>query len=181
MIDSEGYRLNVGIILCNGTGQVFWARRAGMNSWQFPQGGIRHNEAPDAAMFRELYEEVGLRRNDVEIIGRTHEWLRYNLPERYIRRDTQPVCIGQRQLWYILRLLACESRIRFDCSRKPEFDGWRWVEFWDPLLDVVYFKREVYRQALSELEPLLTAQNIPVGPPPRLHERRRPRPGRPVS
>lgn len=175
MIDSEGYRLNVGIILCNDTGQVFWARRAGMNSWQFPQGGIRYNEAPDAAMFRELYEEVGLRRNDVEIIGRTHEWLRYNLPERYIRRDSQPVCIGQRQLWYILRLLASESRIRFDCSRKPEFDGWRWVEFWDPLADVVYFKREVYRLALSELEPLLTAQNIPVSPPPRLHNRRGPR------
>jgi putative (di)nucleoside polyphosphate hydrolase len=175
MIDSEGYRLNVGIILCNDAGQVFWARRVGMNSWQFPQGGIRYNEAPDAAMFRELYEEVGLRRDDVQIIGRTHEWLRYNLPERYIRRDSQPVCIGQRQLWYILRLLASEAHIRFDCSRKPEFDGWRWVEFWDPLVDVVYFKREVYRLALSELEPLLAARNIPVGPPPRLPGRKGPR------
>jgi putative (di)nucleoside polyphosphate hydrolase len=162
MIDSEGYRLNVGIILCNDDGRVFWARRAGMRSWQFPQGGIKFNEDPDSAMFRELYEEVGLRNSHVQVIGRTNEWLRYDLPERYIRKHSQPLCIGQKQLWYILRLNAAESNICLNRSDKPEFDAWCWVDYWHPLTDVVYFKREVYRQALTELGYHLIPAQVPV-------------------
>jgi putative (di)nucleoside polyphosphate hydrolase len=164
MIDEEGYRLNVGIILCNDAGRVFWARRIGMNSWQFPQGGIRAHEDPETAMFRELREEVGLRREHVQIIGRTRGWLRYHLPERYIRRDSMPLCIGQKQLWYLLRLVSGEGAIRFDCSDRPEFDAWCWVEYWRPLHEVVYFKRKVYRQALSELGGLLVSDKVPISP-----------------
>ena len=155
MIDRDGYRLNVGIILSNDEGRLFWARRIGMQSWQFPQGGIKRNEDPETAMFRELYEEVGLKSRDVEIIGRTSEWLRYELPERFIRRRSSPVCIGQKQIWFMLKLASEESRIRLDCSDKPEFDHWRWVDYWHPVNDVVYFKRKVYRDALTELRDLL--------------------------
>lgn len=151
MIDPDGYRLNVGIVLCNDEGRVFWARRIGMRSWQFPQGGIKRHEEPEAAMYRELYEEVGLRYRDVKLIARTREWLRYELPERYIRRHSFPLCIGQKQLWYMLRLRASESRIKLNCTGKPEFDNWCWVDYWHPVNDVVYFKRKVYRQALTEL------------------------------
>lgn len=160
MIDPDGYRLNVGIILCNDEGRVFWARRIGMRSWQFPQGGIKRNEDPEAAMYRELYEEVGLRCRDVNIIGRTREWLRYDLPERYIRKHSYPLCIGQKQLWYMLRLAAAESRIRLDCTGKPEFDNWCWVDYWHPVNDVVYFKRHVYRQALTELGDYLVSPKL---------------------
>lgn len=151
VIDREGYRLSVGIVLCNSQKQVLWARRTGMRSWQFPQGGIKRNEAPEQAMFRELYEEVGLSNDDVEFIGCTDSWLRYQLPERYVRKHSVPLCIGQKQIWYILNLRSPESLIRLDCSERPEFDHWRWVDYWFPINDVVYFKREVYRQALTEL------------------------------
>jgi len=151
IIDGEGYRLSVGIVLCNAERQVFWARRAGMRSWQFPQGGIQTGEDPEGAMFRELYEEVGLRGEDVECIGRTDSWLRYQLPERYVRKHSLPLCIGQKQIWYSLSLRSPDSVIRLDCSDRPEFDNWRWVDYWFPISDVVYFKREVYRQALAEL------------------------------
>ncbi|MEY2700419.1 MAG: hypothetical protein RIQ52_1174 [Pseudomonadota bacterium] len=124
-----------------------------MRSWQFPQGGINENEEPDAAMYRELFEEVGLRREHVHIIARTRDWLRYQLPERYIRRRSQPVCIGQKQIWYILRLTGSESAIDLRLTDHPEFDAWCWVDYWHPVQDVVYFKREVYRQALRELAP----------------------------
>lgn len=164
MIDTEGYRLNVGIILCNDEGRVFWARRVGMRSWQFPQGGIKQYETPEQAMYRELYEEVGLRKFQVQVIGRTREWLRYDLPERYIRKHSQPVCIGQKQLWYIMRMKARESNIRLDRTDKPEFDAWCWVDFWHPLRDVVYFKREVYRRALTELGSQLVTKKTPVSP-----------------
>ena len=162
MIDRDGYRLNVGIVLCNDEGRVFWARRVGMRSWQFPQGGIKRHEDPETAMYRELYEEVGLRSGDVKLIGRTSQWLRYDLPERYIRRRSYPVCIGQKQLWFMLKLAASESRIRLDCSCKPEFDHWCWVDYWRPVDDVVYFKRDVYQQALTELGDYLpTATRAP--------------------
>jgi putative (di)nucleoside polyphosphate hydrolase len=157
MIDPDGYRLNVGIVLCNDEGRVFWARRIGMRSWQFPQGGIKRHEEPEAAMYRELYEEVGLRYRDVKLIARTREWLRYELPERYIRRHSFPPCIGQKQLWYMLRLNASETRIKLNCTGKPEFDNWCWVDYWHPVNDVVYFKRKVYRQALTELGDYLIA------------------------
>ena len=162
MIDSKGYRSNVGIILCNDAGRVFWAKRIGANSWQFPQGGIDCNEDPQTAMYRELWEETGLEEKDVQLIGRTRYWLRYKLPERYIRRKSSPVCIGQKQIWYLLRLLSHESSFRLDRSERAEFDSWRWVEYWDPLKDVVYFKRSVYRRAMMELGAMLIPDAVPV-------------------
>jgi putative (di)nucleoside polyphosphate hydrolase len=164
MIDFEGYRLNVGIVLCNRDGRVFWARRTGMRSWQFPQGGIKYNEDPETAMYRELYEEVGLKSQHVRIIGRTQEWLRYELPDRFIRKNSQPLCIGQKQLWFILRLEVKESDICLNYTPKPEFDAWRWVDYWQPLDDVVYFKREVYKQALHELSCHIEIEPIGFSP-----------------
>lgn len=133
-----------------------------MDSWQFPQGGIKTHETPEAAMFRELHEETGLTREHVEVIGSTRRWLNYDLPRRYIRKNCRPLCIGQKQRWFLLRLTSTENHVRFDCSDRPEFDDWRWVHYWHPLRDVVYFKRGVYRKALAELGVMLTPENIPV-------------------
>lgn len=155
MIDSEGYRSNVGIILCNRHGRLFWARRIHQDAWQFPQGGIRRGETPEQALYRELMEEVGLAPEHVQIMGCTRDWLRYRLPGRFIRRDSKPVCIGQKQRWFMLRLVGDETDVRLDCTDQPEFDNWRWVSYWRPLHEVVFFKRKVYRQALRELKPLL--------------------------
>lgn len=153
-IDAEGFRPNVGIVVLNARGQVLWARRVGgKDAWQFPQGGINPGETPEQALYRELYEEVGLTRDQVSLIACTRGWLRYRLPQRLIRRRTEPLCIGQKQKWYLLRLEAPDSAISFDNGYKPEFDHWRWVNYWHPLSKVVTFKREVYRRALTELVP----------------------------
>ena len=165
MIDSEGYRPNVGIILCNHEQRLFWGRRVGQNAWQFPQGGIEHHESPEEAMFRELKEEVGLLPHQVDLMGVTENWLRYRLPKRFIRHHCQPLCIGQKQRWFMLKVRCEETDICFTHSSKPEFDGWRWVKYWHPLREVVYFKRRVYTRALEEFAPLL----FPEGPPSRSH------------
>ena len=159
MIDSEGYRANVAIVLSNSQGQLFWAKRVGMDAWQFPQGGIRRNESARSAMYRELYEETGLLPEHVRVIGCTQDWLRYRLPKRFIRPHTSPVCIGQKQIWYLLELLANESEVKLDACQKPEFDHWRWVDFWQPVEEVVEFKRKVYESALRELLELAFPQN----------------------
>lgn len=155
MIDTDGFRANVGIILSNERGDVFWARRIGRTGWQFPQGGIRADESAEAAMFRELREEVGLDPGHVEILGYTQRWLRYRLPQQYLRRDSLPLCIGQKQRWYLLRFRGSETDFRFDTSDSPEFDNWCWVDYWTPAEEVIFFKRKVYRRALRELAPLL--------------------------
>lgn len=155
MIDSEGFRPNVGIILSNPEGKVFWARRFGQNAWQFPQGGIQNHETADEAMYRELFEETGLLPEHVEIVGKTSNWLRYRLPKRMIRKNTNPVCIGQKQIWFMLRLTASEANFNLSTMDRPEFDHWCWVDYWHPMREVVFFKRNVYKKALSELEHLI--------------------------
>ncbi|MGX9418410.1 RNA pyrophosphohydrolase [Vibrio sp. RC27] len=150
MIDGDGYRLNVGIVICNSHGQVFWAKRYGQHSWQFPQGGMDEGESPEQAMFRELYEEVGLTSKDVKILATSRHWLKYKLPKRLVRRDSQPVCIGQKQKWFLLRLESSDSRVNMQRGQTPEFDGWRWVSYWYPVRQVVSFKRDVYRRAMKE-------------------------------
>jgi putative (di)nucleoside polyphosphate hydrolase len=159
VIDSDGFRPNVGIILANDVGQVLWARRINQDAWQFPQGGINPRETPEEALFRELNEEVGLEQQDVKILACTRGWLRYRLPQRLVRTNSQPLCIGQKQKWFLLRLQSDENKVRMDLTGKPEFDGWRWVSYWYPLGQVVTFKREVYRRALKELAPRLLAQD----------------------
>ena len=158
MIDSDGYRSNVGIILSNQKGQVLWAQRMGQDAWQFPQGGVNPDETPEQAMFRELWEEVGLKEQDVELIASTNSWLRYKLPRRMVRRYSQPVCIGQKQKWFLLRLTSDESRLDLQATDDPEFEGWRWVDYWHPIKHVVYFKKRVYRCALQQLNKHLVAE-----------------------
>ena len=152
MIDLDGFRPNVGIMLANDRGQLLWARRVGgHNAWQFPQGGISEGESPKQALFRELYEEVGLARDAVEILGSTRGWLRYRLPKRFVRDGQKPICIGQKQKWFLLRMLEDDAAVQLDQNEKPEFDHWRWVSYWYPLDQIISFKREVYRRAMKDL------------------------------
>ncbi len=154
MIDESGYRPNVGIIVINREGKLFWGRRIGQDGWQFPQGGIDENETPKDALYRELHEEIGLLPEHVELLGQTRGWLKYHLPKRCIRAGQKPLCIGQKQKWFLLRLVSHDSEVRLNSVDHPEFDAWRWVDYWDPIGDVVYFKRSVYRNALCELSHL---------------------------
>ncbi len=126
-----------------------------MDAWQFPQGGIRHDEPVENAMYRELREETGLQPDHVEIVSFTNEWSRYRLPKRYIRRNSTPLCIGQKQIWYLLKLIAHEENVKLDVCKKPEFDLWKWVDFWKPVKEVVDFKRSVYEKTLIEFESIL--------------------------
>ncbi|MGI1679649.1 MAG: RNA pyrophosphohydrolase [Cellvibrionaceae bacterium] len=152
MIDEDGFRPNVGIIITNEQGQLFWARRVGgHDAWQFPQGGISENEHPEDALYRELHEEVGLEKEDVDVLACTKGWLRYRLPKQLIRHRSKPLCIGQKQKWFLLKHKSPEERIRLDLHKTAEFDHWRWVSYWYPLNQVVTFKRDVYRRALKEL------------------------------
>lgn len=174
MLDKEGYRPNVGIILLNQRNEVFWGKRIGQHSWQFPQGGIQHGENPKTAMLRELHEEVGLLPEHVHIIGRTKDWIRYDVPDEFLRRNApvrgrRVAYRGQKQIWFLLRMAGRDSDICLRATDHPEFDAWRWNPYWIPLNDVIDFKRDVYTLALSELARFLSKKthlmSIPWGSP----------------
>ena len=158
VIDAAGFRFNVGIILANAKGKLLLAKRLGQDAWQFPQGGVLRGETPKEAMYRELHEELGLRPEHVSLVGSTRGWLRYRLPRRFIRRNSKPVCVGQKQKWFLLRLESPESRLRFDAAATPEFDDYRWVDPDVPPREVIFFKRKVYRRAIRELTRLLDGE-----------------------
>ncbi len=163
-IDAEGFRANVGIILANADNRLLLGGRVGAKGWQFPQGGMFEGEEPVEAMYRELREEIGLERDDVHLLGVTRDWLRYRLPRKYVRRNSDPLCVGQKQRWFMLRLVSDEERVRFDRGDKPEFDRARWVHFWRPVKEVIYFKRRVYARALYELGPCVFPDGVPQRP-----------------
>ena len=164
VIDRDGFRANIGIVLMSGDGRLFLGRRAGGRGWQFPQGGMRAGESPVESLFRELKEEVGLGDEHVQIVGSTRHWLRYRLPPRYVRRHVKPLCLGQKQRWFLLRLRCPEDCFRFDTTAQPEFDRWRWVDYWQPIREVIYFKRAVYTRALHELGSLAFGAGLPPYP-----------------
>jgi len=165
-IDSEGFRANVGIVLMRDNGEVFLGQRTGARGWQFPQGGIRQGEGIEQALYRELREEIGLERAHVTVAGSTSDWIRYRLPKRYVRRGRGPLCIGQKQRWYLLRLALPEAAVEFSFTHtnEPEFDGWRWSNYWEPVREVIYFKRPVYVQMLDELAPFAFPAGAPAKP-----------------
>ena len=152
MLDRDGYRPNVAIVIVNGKNQVFWGKRIREHSWQFPQGGINPGETPEQAMYRELHEEVGLSGHHIKILGRTRDWLRYEVPQHWIKREWRGSYRGQKQIWYMLRLTGRDNDVSLRATDRPEFDAWRWHDYWIPLESVIEFKREVYRRALLELE-----------------------------
>lgn len=155
-MDEHGYRKNVGIILTKDRKDVLVAKRCHKKSaWQFPQGGIDDGETPQHALFRELEEELGLRKDDVTVLAESQQWLSYEIPKEFRRRSSKPICIGQKQKWFLLQLTSDESKICLDLHEKPEFDEWRWEDYWRPIDLIIWFKRDVYEQALKEFEPFM--------------------------
>ena len=175
MIDRDGYRPNVAIVLCNTRNQVFWGKRVKEHAWQFPQGGIKPGESPEQAMYRELQEETGLEQRHVRILGRTRDWLHYDVPDHWVKREWRGTYRGQKQIWYLLRLVGRDCDISLRASGHPEFDAWRWHDYWVPLEAVIDFKREVYRLGLEQLSGYLEMAPRVFGLSPYGRRRRHPR------
>jgi putative (di)nucleoside polyphosphate hydrolase len=149
IINRHGFRLNVGIIVSGQDNKLLWCRRIGQpDAWQFPQGGIQINETVKDAMFRELKEELGLNPQDVKCLFVTPKWLYYRLPEKYHNYQRKPYCIGQKQKWFLLRLVSNENKLILNHASSPEFDQWCWVDYWYPIDHVIPFKKQVYKKAL---------------------------------
>ena len=155
MSDEKHYRKNVGITLINNKQQIFIAKRCKQDVWQLPQGGVDKNETILNAMFRELNEEIGLKKNHIEIISKMPQWLYYDIPETYRKQANKSKYIGQKQLWFLLKLVSSDKNIKLDTYKIIEFDKWQWVDYWYPLKKVVSFKKQVYKKMLETFLPIV--------------------------
>jgi len=160
VIDKDGFRHGVGIVVVNQERQLLWAKRIGREAWQFPQGGIHTGETAEEAMYRELKEEIGLLPDHVRILAHSRRWLRYRLPRRLIRYYTKPLCVGQKQKWFLLYMLGRNQDVNLEHTASPEFDAWAWVPYWHPLREVVVFKQRVYTLALKEFARLVLSKRF---------------------
>ena len=151
----EGYRPNVAMVVLNSKNKVLICRRTNTKTWQFPQGGVDNNENLEKAMYRELLEEGGLRKDDVQYIGESEDTIIYDIPKTIRSKVLGGKFKGQEQKWFLLRIKNDDHEIRLDYEAFPEFDTFEWVSFWQPIDRIVDFKREAYRKALSELRFLI--------------------------
>ncbi len=148
------YRLNVAIVIVNLSGKVLWCQRKEHDGWQFPQGGIDKGETPLEAAIRETKEEVGLDSKDIEIVHESQDWFKYEVPkDKRSRYFTGKKFVGQKQKWFLARLLSDDTNINLKTTRPVEFDNWIWASYWHALNTVVPFKKEVYREALLSILP----------------------------
>ena len=154
---NEGlYRPNAGIIIFNEEGKLLWCKRKSGDGWQFPQGGIDDGESPEEAIVRETYEEVGLKRNQIKIIKENDRWIKYDVPKNKIPKYfslKNRRFRGQTQKWFLAEFTGEDSDINLNLHDQIEFIEWTWTTYWHPIRAGVEFKREVYRQVLSDLLP----------------------------
>lgn len=149
----NGYRPCVAMVVVNDDGLVLLARRSGdfSNPWQFPQGGIMEDEPPIEACLRELHEETGLHRDDVEVLAHAPRWIKYDLPRLADVPWNGNGISGQVQAWFLLRLLkdVPEPAALVDLAPDVEFDDYRWSRPSEAIEKVVEFKRPTYQEALG--------------------------------
>jgi len=157
--DTMTYRQSIGFMMFDARKRVFLGKRCwpkdSLYRFQMPQGGIEPGETPEQALWREMYEEIGLTPDKAEIVAESKEWLIYDLPQ-----NMRTSIDGNKQKWFLVYFKGESKDFVFTNEKHPEFCGVRWVQPKKVPYLVIPFKRKVYHQVLNEFKPLMDAFEI---------------------
>lgn len=149
-MDLSRHRPNVGVVLFNRQGRVWYGRRTGTpgpHNWQFPQGGVDEGEDYEAAARRELFEETGVR--SVELLAATPGWIAYDFPPEIEGGKIARGWRGQKQKWFAYGFTGEDTEIDLEAHGEIEFDAWRWGRLDEACDLIVPFKRASYAQVVA--------------------------------
>ena len=154
--NSKDYRPNVGMMIINQKKEIFVGKRIDhpSNFWQMPQGGIDAQEIPSIAALREMDEEVGIKKNKVDLLTESKDWYYYSIPSDLAKTLWKGKYKGQRQKWYLYKFKGTEKDINIH-TEHPEFSDYKWVtkDFLVP--NIVPFKKKIYEKLLLEFKDYL--------------------------
>ncbi len=141
------YRPNAAAILQRPSGQILIAERLNVrNAWQFPQGGVDDGEDMETGLYRELEEEIGVRRDLIKI-RLTRTGYRYAFTKGRLKYG---IYGGQEQTYFLCDYFGKDKDIRLDAHHQ-EFGRWKWINPTDFKLKwVPKFKRHVYHQVFKD-------------------------------
>jgi len=150
------YRSGVGIVLINQHKKIFVGKRIDNQSdaWQMPQGGIDIGEDEDIAMYRELFEETGIKAENVKLLKKSSKYFYYNLPYKLQKKFWGGKYLGQKQRWYLLDFIGDDSGVNIS-THEPEFSEWKWVNSQDLINLIVNFKKTLYQEIVEEFKDYL--------------------------
>ena len=150
------YRPNVGMMIINQKKEIFVGKRIDhpSNFWQMPQGGIDAQEIPSIAALREMDEEVGIKKNKVDLLTESKDWYYYSIPSDLAKTLWKGKYKGQRQKWFLYKFKGTEKDINIH-TEHPEFSDYKWVtkDFLVP--NIVPFKKKIYEKLLLEFKDYL--------------------------
>lgn len=152
-MELNNYRPGVGACIFNNDNKVFVAERLDIpGAWQLVQGGIDEGEDPDIALYRELLEETGIKKENLALIAKSKEWITYDFPKG--AGFFKGKYIGQKQLWYALHFLGDDKDINLNYTHHPEFSRFKWVDLTEIEQFAVDFKKALYRKIIKEFKGL---------------------------
>tara|TARA_X000000950_G_scaffold119751_1_gene150048 strand:- start:2269 stop:2742 length:474 start_codon:yes stop_codon:yes gene_type:complete len=147
------FRPNVGMMILSKSNQIFVGKRIDHPSefWQMPQGGIDKDENPSIASLREMEEEVGIKKNKVELLAQSSDWYYYSLPKDLAETIWKGKYKGQRQMWFLYKFTGSDQDINIR-TEHPEFSDWKWVNKDFLVPNIVPFKKATYSKVLEEFK-----------------------------
>lgn len=147
------YRLGVNVIIIDKENRFLLIQKVGYadDQWNCVGGGREKGESLEENMYRELEEELGLKKEDFEQVGISTHKITYDYPPEVALRVNGGKYRGQSYDQVILRFIGGKEKIKYS---EVEFRDHKWVEGSELVKYLVFPNQyDSHRVAIEEVLP----------------------------